>query len=436
MTHAQHPLLRWGTTTAVLLTTALAVSGCSDPGGNGEAQGPVTLTLGYGSAATGEAQPFEEIVERFNAEQDEIVVETVATPIADYGNLLRTQLQAGNAPDVITGAAGRGDVTSFLPYADAGYLLPLGEYAFVTDRVPAGADALFFDESGEIYGMPLAATVLGMVNNLTAREAASLELPATWDALLDQCADADSAGPALMTVATTNPANAGLFMIQLAANTVYAADPEWNAKRVAGETTFASTPAWTEALEHVVTLQDAGCFTAGIEQAGTEDSAGALLAGEALQRPGPSPALAAISGGNPDMSFAMSALPAATTAETRAVVDYAGTLVGINSETSNPDAAAVFLEYLTQPEINEIYAAGGAEIPLSNFENGSFPEQYAPMADALGDPERALSAPQYDWPSGEIYDALAGGFQGLLTGQATPEMILDAMDAAWDRAAG
>ena len=56
-------------------------------------------------------------------------------------------------------------------------------------------------------------------------------------------------------------------------------------------------------------------------------------------------------------------------------------------------------------------------------------------ATSLTDPSKHVPLPNLFWPNGGVYDALGTGVQGLLTGQATPEVVLEAMDAAWEQTA-
>ena len=40
--------------------------------------------------------------------------------------------------------------------------------------------------------------------------------------------------------------------------------------------------------------------------------------------------------------------------------------------------------------------------------------------------------PNLEWPNPAVYDALATGVQGLLTGQGDVKSVLEAVDKAWD----
>ena len=57
---------------------------------------------------------------------------------------------------------------------------------------------------------------------------------------------------------------------------------------------------------------------------------------------------------------------------------------------------------------------------------------YADVADILkkGD---YTALPNSGWKSPAVYDALATGVQGLITGQSTVDSVLKSMDTAWDQ---
>ena len=61
------------------------------------------------------------MVAEFEKENPNITVDLVETPTDSYAQVLRTQLQAGNAPDVFYGQPGAGNPNAILPSGEAGY---------------------------------------------------------------------------------------------------------------------------------------------------------------------------------------------------------------------------------------------------------------------------------------------------------------------------
>src|SRR6476620_3243765 len=117
-------------------STSSAAGGSGSSAASGEA---VTITLGTQTAQGGEG-PYRPVIAEFEKANPNITVNLVETPTDSYAQVLRTQLQAGNAPDVFYGQPGGGNPNAILPSAEAGYLTPLTE-SWATDAIPAGSEA-------------------------------------------------------------------------------------------------------------------------------------------------------------------------------------------------------------------------------------------------------------------------------------------------------
>ena len=100
-------------------------------------------------------------------------------PNDSYDQTLRTQLQAGNASDVVVTSPGSGTGRSILPLAEAGFLEPLDDAA--KELLPEGS-ASTFGSDGKVYGQATEITVAALVANETAAEAAG-GFPADFSAL-------------------------------------------------------------------------------------------------------------------------------------------------------------------------------------------------------------------------------------------------------------
>src|SRR5215211_4726804 len=121
--------------------------GSGGSGGSGEAADSFTFAFGN---ASGQESPWELIAQKYS-EETGVKVEPKALPPDSYGLTLRTQLQGGNAPDVMVVNPGSGIPESTLPLAEAGYLEPLGDDA--GGLIPEGNEALF-QIDGETYSQP------------------------------------------------------------------------------------------------------------------------------------------------------------------------------------------------------------------------------------------------------------------------------------------
>src|SRR5215207_4280533 len=232
---------RLGSVVAVSAMGALTLAACgggdddSGSGGSGDAVDSFTFTFGNASGATD--SPYQQLADRYS-EETGITVETKALPPDNYGLTLRTQLQGGNAPDVMVVSPGGGQDSAVLPLAEAGYVEPLGQSS--ADLVPDGLEGLFTVD-GEVYAQPTDITPVGMLWNVGAADEAGIEAPEDQSALLDACKAAADKGKSFIVLAGAVPPNPGLMGMSIAATRVYAETPDWNAQRADGKVTFADS---------------------------------------------------------------------------------------------------------------------------------------------------------------------------------------------------
>ena len=432
-----------GAIAATAIAAALLLSACSSSsdsassstssaGGSGSAAASgeaVTITLGTQTAQGGEG-PYRPVIAEFEKENPNITVNLVETPTDSYAQVLRTQLQAGNAPDVFYGQPGAGNPNAILPSGEAGFLTPLTE-SWATDAIPAGSESLFTLD-GKTYGIPVDLAPVSMIANLTAYKELGIEPATTLDEAYQQCATAQAAGKSLYMIAGAGPPNLGLFASQIAASLVYSADPDWNTKRANNEVTFAGSAEWQATLQQIIDYKDKGCFPDGVEGAGFPELTNAITSGSSLGIFAPSGAVVDSKAAAPTQDFGAYVLPAATVAGTRSILSPSNGLA-VNAASPNQDAALKLLEFFTEPTTQDLFAKTSGNVSLAATATSGVPADLAGLGDFLTDPAKHVPLPNLFWPNGGVYDALGTGVQGLLTGQATPEVVLQAMDAAWDQ---
>lgn len=419
------------TAAGILVGAMLAVTaGCSSGGDAASGDGPVTIRFAAETPTSGEG-PYRALAKAFMAENPDITVEVVETPLDSYANVLRTQLRGGNAPDVFYGSPGTGNTNALLTLADAGLVAPLtGDWA--TAAVPESSKKLF-EVDDKVYAVPLDVSPSTEIVNETAYAAAGLAPATTMPELLQQCATLKSAGKSMFAVAGSNPGNLSLMAMQIASSTVYAADRDWNEKRTAGKVTFAGSPEWKTALGDVVALKDAGCFQDGVAGAGFAEITQALTSGSSMGIFAPAGAVTEIAGATPGVEFGVAVVPGRTADDTRLTVTTSNALA-VSAESDHLDAARKFVEFATQPAQQDAFAKISGNLSLTSLSSqgaGSVPDQLSGIADQIADQALQVPLGYITWSSGGVTDALGNGVQGLLTDQTTPDDVLAAMDAAW-----
>lgn len=410
---------------AIPTIAALALTGCSSSTSNTSSGGSQEFSLSFATSNNIES-PFQVLAEDYMKAHPDVKITFNPQPNDSYDQTLRTQLQAGNASDVVVTSPGAGQGRSILPLAEAGFLEPLDDAA--KKVLPAGSDKTF-GKDGKVYGQATEITVAALVSNETAVKAAG-EFPTDFAALKDQCKSLQASGKSLFAIAGSAPPNTGLMSMSLAATRVYADDPKWNEKRAANEVTFAGSDGWKSALEAVKTLNDAGCFQQGAAGAGFDAITQGLASGTSVAGFIPAPSWKQLASAAAGTDFAVRALPAEKDGKdyVYASANYA---FSINAASKNKDAAKAFLDWAAQPEQTKAFAEIDGALPVSGLDKYDFASgAYKNVGDLIKDGKYS-PLPNIEWPNSAVYDALATGVQGIITGQKTPDQVLQAMDAAW-----
>jgi len=360
-------------------------------------------------------------------EETGVPIEVIPYPSDAYNTQVTTQLQAGNAADMMVLAPGTGQPISVITLADAGFLEPLDDTS--AGLLPAGSEAEF-QIDGKTYAQPTALTPVGMVFNVTAADEAGVtEYPSTYEDLLAACADARDAGKSFTVLAGGVSFNTGLISMLISATRVYAQTPDWNEQRAAGDVTFADS-GWKDVLDDIVEMNDKGCFQDGAA-GGTFDSiTQGMGGGTSLTAAVPGSAAASI-GDATGAELNVQAFPPAD-GEKAFTVTGANYAWGINaaSDDAVKASAQAFLDWVAQPENAQAYADLSGSVPITGIDSETLLPEYAPIGDLLANGDYA-GLPNATWPNPAVYDALGVGVQGLLTGQKTVDQVLADMDAAW-----
>lgn len=408
----------------------IALSGCAAPGDSASDDAADPALAGFTlmvPQANDLDDPYEKLAARYS-EETGVEIEVLPYQAESYNSQLTTQLQAGNAADLMVLIPGGGQAVTVTTIAEGGFLEPLGDASSAV--IPAGQEGLF-GVDGEIYGQPTALSPTSLVwNGPGAEKLGVTEYPATFEQMLEDCATARAGGGSVMVVAGAVPFNTGLLATIISATRVYQQDPDWNDQRSAGDVTFADS-GWREVLEDIVEMNDAGCLQDGVA-GGTFDTITQGLGGQtALSAPVPGSAAAQINQGA-GLSLDVRAFPPADGQEPYAVVSasYAWAINAAADDDAKTSAQA-FLDWAAEPAQAQTFADLSGLIPISGATAANVSEEYAPIGDLI-ESGSYTGFPVETWPNPAVYDALSVGIQGLFTGQKTVDQILSEMDAAWD----
>lgn len=428
----QHPAssqFRWPLL-AVPVVGALVLAGCAGGGGttdNGGDSGETADGFTLMVAQANDADDFYAQMTAAYSEETGAEIEVIPYPSDAYNTQVTTQLQAGNAADVMILAPGTGQPISLITLSEAGFLEPLDETS--AGVIPEGTEGLYGSD-GEAYGQPTSLGTSSLVWNPAAAEEVGIdEFPATFDELLDACTTARDGGKSFTVLAGSAVFNTGLLAQIIAATRVYAETPDWNEQRAAGDVTFADS-GWRQTLEDIVAMNDGGCFQDGAA-GGTFDSiTNGIGGGTSLSAAVPGSAATSINTGA-KLETVVEAFPPAEGQDDfmLASANYAWA-INAKADDSAKASAQEFLDWVAEPKQAQTFADLSGAVPITGVSTETLLPVYQPVAELL-ESGAYTGLPNATWPNPKVYEALGTGVQGLLTGQKTVDAVLEEMDAAW-----
>ncbi|MBF4457966.1 ABC transporter substrate-binding protein [Pseudoclavibacter sp. VKM Ac-2867] len=428
MSHSRNQRMRLSAALALPVAGVLALSGCASGGGGDTAGGGATeFSLTYATSNNFE-NPYEALATAYMEANPDVKITLNPQPNDRYGETLRTQLQAGNAPDVIQTAPGAGQGQAALSLAEAGFLAPLDDSN--AGVLPEGQEALFTYED-QIVAQPVDFTVSGFVYSNASADAAGVSAyPGDAAALLSTCPTLSGEGKSMIALAGAAGPNTGMTALSIAASRVYADTPDWNDQRTAGDVTFADSQGWKDTLQTIVDLNEAGCFQAGAEGAGFDVITNNISQGTSLGAFIPGSAVTELLTANPNLDFSIEAFPSEAGAKP-GILASSNYSLSVNAASDKQEAAQAFLDWVAQPEGAKIFSDVSGSLPITGLEDYPFEgTEYANIQELLLDGS-FTALPISFWPNPSVYEALQTGVQGLLTGQTNVDGVLASMDAAW-----
>jgi raffinose/stachyose/melibiose transport system substrate-binding protein len=104
--------------------------------------------------------------------------------------------------------------------------------------------------------------------------------------------------------------------------------------------------------------------------------------------------------------------------------------VNAHSSDQNQAAAQTFVDFIARPAQDALFARLAGGLTQYEFLKDQIPAFMSDFAPIFTDHEY-VTAPSLPWWNPDVWGALTTDGIGLITGQLTPDSILQAMDAAW-----
>jgi raffinose/stachyose/melibiose transport system substrate-binding protein len=409
-------------------TTAAAEGSGAPTGGSASDVEPADMTL----VALSSFKPgLDPIIEAFEAAYPGFSVEPSYYEAGDaYTAAVPTQFAGGNGSDIVYVLGGQASPYSATAFGRAGYMADLSDEPWVSSMFEPTRSLYEFED--ELLARDVGIAPLAVISyDKDFFEANSLQPATTFAELLDLCTTIAELGKTPIAWGGANPAVNANDVATLAGNTVQSEDPDWLEKRLNNETTFAETPGWRRALEQVVEMNEAGCFSPGVSgvelaemvsQFATGQSAmmftSGILNGQVLEQ-------------TPDLNLGMFPAPGDTAESTRVTAQASGGL-GQWADTDNPEAVRLFLDFMSQDENLAAVAEANQIISSPDATEGNLPGVYTDLADYFTE-DKVVTDYTARWPNTSMGMLTGQSIQGLFTGQKTVDQVLADMDTYFDQ---
>jgi raffinose/stachyose/melibiose transport system substrate-binding protein len=404
-------------TSLVCVLAAIGVVGATASSG---AKKDTTLTLLLNSRT----QPaFNILIPNFERVYPDIKVEATYASSFPLAQLMRTQLQAGNAADVLMTQTSYSTLNSTDLLAQGNYLLDLSKRPWVK-RVPNPAKP-FVSVKAKTYGWVLDENAHPLIVNIDLFNQLGLKQPTTFAGLLALCHKATAAGKYLIN---SGWALSGLqyFMINAF---VLDVDQHWAAKRKLGKVTFAGSPLWHTAFKRFQELKDNGCLEPQPQASSLAASVAAMAQGKAVMLMSPASGVSFIRAAAPTLKTVFMPFPADKAQDTKLNVIYSDAL-SINAASKQKDAAMKFVDFMARPKQSTLYAKVAGTIAPFDATRGVFPAAwnlFKPLIKA----KKVIPGWSQTLPSPDATIAMQNAWLGVATGQSSVDDALASVDAAY-----
>lgn len=388
-----------------------------------EGKTPVTIHLFHQKQEAQET--FAKIIDEFQKEYDYITVEQEIVT-NDPSSILKARIATDEIPDIFQGALDTMDI------AQGGYILDLAGEAFlnnVTDE--ARKDSSFTNAAGHTWAMPVDGSCEGIFYNKDIFAQYGLTPPKTISELDAVIETLEANGVTPFALGFKDSWTIKPVALVAASPAVYAVDAAWNAKKTAGETSFAGTPAWTTTFELLKKVYEHG----NTDTAFDTDYNGActmIAQGEAAMMVQGLWALEPIKSVNPDVNLGMMAMPVSEDPQDAKLFQFPDFGLSISASTPHPEECKLFLEFLTRPEIAELWCSTAKLFSAVKGVNVDF-DPLAADVNAYIDAGMVSTQADRGWPTA-FQPEFEAALPNYILGRAELEDILTTLDGAWDTA--
>ncbi len=368
-------------------------------------------------------ETFAKIIEEFNALYPDIAIEQEIVT-NEPAAVLKARIATGEIPDIFQGGLDTIDISK------GGYLLDLTDEAFL-QNVSEGAvsSPSFTDENGRTWALPIDGSCIGILYNKDIFAQCGLSVPVTVSEFDHVVATLKENGVLPMALGFKDAWTIKIASVCAFSPAVYGRNIMWDSLKNEGETSFADTPAWSEAFGLLRKIYESGDTQLAF---GTDYSgACAMIANaEAAMMPQGLWAVEMIRSINPDANIGMMAMPVSEDPSETKLHQFPDFGLSISASSANIEACELFLDFMTQRDVAELWCNSAKLFSAVKGVNVDFD----PVAsDVVAYIDQGLVCPQADrgWPTAfhADFEAVLGAY---LLDNITVEQAMEQLDDAWD----
>ena len=342
----------------------------------------------------------------------------------NFDNVLNSQLQAGEGPDIIE----VGGQTKLL--AKAGYLMDLSGEEFIGSYADSGLQAYTLD--GKVYAQPLQSWFEGIFYNKTIFKENGISVPKTWDEFIEIHKTLGDKGIKAQTMGAQSYEPMMKQSIALANNMFYSDPANKGFDEEFNEGTGRLAEKWLPSVEEWYKIVEAGGLTEDMLGLSYDQALDEFATGKAAMWECGPWAVATIQEKNPDLDFGMFPIPGPDGSKPGWLVGGPGSAWAVNAKTEHPAEVLQVLALTATAEAQQALVkdnAGSSFVKGVEVELGSIYDdcQEAFKAGNVYAPWTAV------WTNGNaVTEAYGKSLQEVLAGSKTVEEALTDADVTND----
>ncbi|UCH26446.1 MAG: carbohydrate ABC transporter substrate-binding protein [Trueperaceae bacterium] len=287
------------------------------------------------------------IIPAFNEQYPDIEVVFAPTAPAEYNAVLASKLQAGTAGDLITCRPFDNSLNLFLE----GHLASLNDLPGMDNFSDVAKSAWITDDGSDVFCVPMASVIHGFLYNQDVFSELGIEEPATWEEFLALLEAVKADGTYAPLVMGTNDQWEAATMGFQNIGPNYWEGEEGRLGLIDGSVGY-DDAGFVAAFEALAEWQP--YLTDGYQAVAYPDAQNLFTLGLGAIYPAGSWDIGTF---NPQVDFEMGAFrpPPPAGQDTCYISDHTDIALGVNTASSNQEAARTFLEWMTTAEFAELY---------------------------------------------------------------------------------